>query len=229
MSSVASPEQSLIEQVGGWPTILLVALAGRRRRPVRGPHPCTSGAANAIHPGRRRRARPHRLDPHRPVERGQRTARVRDLRPSDRRPGGFRAAFMPSMSGGSRWSTSSPTIARATSSPTCSPSACSACSGSIRWPGPPTPPSASTRKRRATRGCWRRPEAIDRSDYGRAIAKATSGRALLFASALDRRTTLHRRLEVHAQQSHRRPPIDRPDDGPRSDRSRAAADRHAGD
>jgi len=36
---------------------------------------------------------------------------------------------------------------------------------------------------------------IDRSDYGRAIAKATSGRALLFASALDRRTTLHRRLK----------------------------------
>ncbi len=35
----------------------------------------------------------------------------------------------------------------------------------------------------------------DRSDYGRAIAKATSGRALLFASALDRRTTLHRRLK----------------------------------
>jgi bla regulator protein BlaR1 len=35
----------------------------------------------------------------------------------------------------------------------------------------------------------------ERSDYGRAIAKATSGRALLFASALDRRTTLHRRLK----------------------------------
>ena len=35
----------------------------------------------------------------------------------------------------------------------------------------------------------------DRSDYGRAIAKATSGRALLFASALDSRTTLHRRLK----------------------------------
>jgi beta-lactamase regulating signal transducer with metallopeptidase domain len=34
----------------------------------------------------------------------------------------------------------------------------------------------------------------DRSGYGRAIAKATSGRALLFASALDSRTTLHRRL-----------------------------------
>ena len=34
-----------------------------------------------------------------------------------------------------------------------------------------------------------------RSDYGRAIAKATSGRALLFASALDRRTTLQRRLK----------------------------------
>jgi bla regulator protein BlaR1 len=34
----------------------------------------------------------------------------------------------------------------------------------------------------------------DRADYGRAIAKAASGRALLFASALDRRTTLHRRL-----------------------------------
>lgn len=35
----------------------------------------------------------------------------------------------------------------------------------------------------------------DRSDYGHAIAKATSGRALLFASALDSRTTLHRRLK----------------------------------
>ena len=35
----------------------------------------------------------------------------------------------------------------------------------------------------------------DRSDYGRAIAKAASGRALLFASALDSRTMLHRRLK----------------------------------
>ena len=34
----------------------------------------------------------------------------------------------------------------------------------------------------------------DRLDYGRAIAKAASGRALLFASALDRRHTLKRRL-----------------------------------
>ena len=33
------------------------------------------------------------------------------------------------------------------------------------------------------------------SEYGRAIAKAASGRALLFASALDRRNTLHRRLK----------------------------------
>jgi beta-lactamase regulating signal transducer with metallopeptidase domain len=37
--------------------------------------------------------------------------------------------------------------------------------------------------------------ASDRADYGRAIAKAASGRALLFASALDRRNTLHRRLK----------------------------------
>ena len=36
--------------------------------------------------------------------------------------------------------------------------------------------------------------ADDRVDYGRAIAKAASGRALLFASALDRRHTLKRRL-----------------------------------
>src|SRR4029434_3212618 len=36
-------------------------------------------------------------------------------------------------------------------------------------------------------------KADDRADYGRAIAKAASGRALLFASALDRRNTLHRR------------------------------------
>ena len=38
-------------------------------------------------------------------------------------------------------------------------------------------------------------KARDRADYGRAIAKAASGRALLFASALDRRNTLHRRLK----------------------------------
>ena len=37
--------------------------------------------------------------------------------------------------------------------------------------------------------------ASDRADYGRAIAKAASGRALLFASALDRRNTLKRRLK----------------------------------
>ena len=36
--------------------------------------------------------------------------------------------------------------------------------------------------------------APDRADYGRTIAKAASGRALLFASALDRRNTLHKRL-----------------------------------
>ncbi|QDP18951.1 M56 family metallopeptidase [Sphingomonas xanthus] len=35
----------------------------------------------------------------------------------------------------------------------------------------------------------------ERADYGRAIAKAASGRALLFASALDRRNTLHKRLK----------------------------------
>jgi beta-lactamase regulating signal transducer with metallopeptidase domain len=40
-----------------------------------------------------------------------------------------------------------------------------------------------------------RAKAQDRADYGRAIAKAASGRALLFASALDRRNTLHRRLK----------------------------------
>jgi len=37
-------------------------------------------------------------------------------------------------------------------------------------------------------------KARDRADYGRAIAKAASGRALLFASALDRPNTLHKRL-----------------------------------
>lgn len=35
----------------------------------------------------------------------------------------------------------------------------------------------------------------DRVDYGRAIAKAASGRALLLASALDQKKTLHRRLK----------------------------------
>jgi bla regulator protein blaR1 len=38
-------------------------------------------------------------------------------------------------------------------------------------------------------------KADDRADYGRAIAKAASGRALLFASALDRRNRLQRRLQ----------------------------------
>jgi beta-lactamase regulating signal transducer with metallopeptidase domain len=38
-------------------------------------------------------------------------------------------------------------------------------------------------------------KARDRSEYGRAIAKAASGRTLLFASALDQRKTLHRRLK----------------------------------
>ena len=40
-----------------------------------------------------------------------------------------------------------------------------------------------------------RTDTQDRSEYGRAIAKAASGRALLFASALDRRNTLQRRLK----------------------------------
>jgi bla regulator protein BlaR1 len=35
----------------------------------------------------------------------------------------------------------------------------------------------------------------NRADYGRAIAKASSGRAILFAGALDRRSTLHKRLK----------------------------------
>jgi beta-lactamase regulating signal transducer with metallopeptidase domain len=38
-------------------------------------------------------------------------------------------------------------------------------------------------------------KAVDRADYGRAIAKAASGRALLFASALDCPTNLQRRLK----------------------------------
>ena len=38
-------------------------------------------------------------------------------------------------------------------------------------------------------------KALDRSEYGRAIAKAASGRAFLFASALDRRNLLQRRLK----------------------------------
>ena len=46
----------------------------------------------------------------------------------------------------------------------------------------------------------------DRADYGRAIAKAASGRALLFASALDRHHRLHRRLQsmLRSPQSERR-------------------------
>ncbi|HET7576603.1 MAG TPA: M56 family metallopeptidase [Sphingomicrobium sp.] len=44
--------------------------------------------------------------------------------------------------------------------------------------------------------------ARDRADYGRAIARAASGRALLFASALDRRNSLHRRLESMLRNTH---------------------------
>lgn len=39
-------------------------------------------------------------------------------------------------------------------------------------------------------------KALDRADYGRTIAKAASGRALLFASTLDRPNTLKRRLTI---------------------------------
>ena len=42
----------------------------------------------------------------------------------------------------------------------------------------------------------------DRADYGRAIAKAASGRALLFASALDRPNTLKRRLQSMLRSSN---------------------------
>jgi bla regulator protein BlaR1 len=45
-------------------------------------------------------------------------------------------------------------------------------------------------------------DADDRADYGRAIAKAASGRALLFASALDRRNTLHRRFQSMLRSSN---------------------------
>lgn len=43
--------------------------------------------------------------------------------------------------------------------------------------------------------------AADRASYGRAIAKAASGRALLFASALDRPTSLQRRLQSMLRKS----------------------------
>lgn len=47
--------------------------------------------------------------------------------------------------------------------------------------------------------------AADRADYGRAIAKAASGRALLFASALDRPSSLQRRLQSMLRtQNHNR-------------------------
>ena len=42
----------------------------------------------------------------------------------------------------------------------------------------------------------------DRADYGRAIAKAASGRALLFASALDRPNALKRRLQSMVRSSN---------------------------
>jgi bla regulator protein blaR1 len=45
-------------------------------------------------------------------------------------------------------------------------------------------------------------DADDRADYGRAIAKAASGRALLFASALDRRHSLHRRFKSMLRSSN---------------------------
>jgi beta-lactamase regulating signal transducer with metallopeptidase domain len=46
--------------------------------------------------------------------------------------------------------------------------------------------------------------AHDRADYGRTIAKAASGRALLFASALDQPHSLHRRLQSMLRNSHPR-------------------------
>lgn len=45
-------------------------------------------------------------------------------------------------------------------------------------------------------------DAGDRSTYGEAIAKAASGRALLFAGALDRPSTLSRRLKIMTKTSH---------------------------
>ena len=48
-------------------------------------------------------------------------------------------------------------------------------------------------------------KAADRADYGRAIAKAASGRALLFASTLDRRNRLHRRLQSMLRTSNLSP------------------------
>jgi beta-lactamase regulating signal transducer with metallopeptidase domain len=49
--------------------------------------------------------------------------------------------------------------------------------------------------------------AADRADYGRAIAKAASGRALLFASALNRRNTLQRRLQSMLRNSNPGRPV----------------------
>jgi hypothetical protein len=87
------------------------------------------------------------------------------------------------------------TIDRAISSPTSSPLSSSASSGSTRSPGSLTPLFRFDQEAACDARVLDKARPSDRADYGRAIAKAASGRALLFASALDRRNTLHRRLK----------------------------------
>ena len=91
-NSVAPPEPTLIDQLGGWPTILLTLWLGVA--PACSWPACWRSGANGRRSLQERveigRAR---LDPPRPVARRQRPARIRNFRPGDRRPGRFRTAL----------------------------------------------------------------------------------------------------------------------------------------
>ena len=92
LAQLRRPEPSLIEQFGGWPTILLMLwlgvalglflarmLAFRRERRPSSTMRAELGA--------------HRFDPPGPLARRQRPAGLRHLRPGDRGPGRFRPAL----------------------------------------------------------------------------------------------------------------------------------------
>ena len=155
MSSITPARPSLIEQVGGWPAVLLTLWLGiafglfaarmlafrRERDAILGD--CEQlGSAGSI-----RLVRSAEVSG--PVAFGifDRVIAV---------PADFER-FTPRTSAGWRSSMSLPTTGRATSSSTSSPLSSSASSGSTRSPGWLTPLFASTRKRRVTPGCWTRP------------------------------------------------------------------------
>ena len=92
LSSVALPEPSLIEQAGGWPTILMVLWLGVAAglfvaRILAFREECAAILESATDD------RPRRVDPPGQNPRSQRAGGVRHLRPRHRRPGGFRRAL----------------------------------------------------------------------------------------------------------------------------------------